>query len=278
MKIIFILLLVMTIGCNDRRAQTDCQTILEFNSEATKAFASNIKELGLAEMTDFERCVLVSTIMHSLNDLNQSKTTVVDSFYIRNYYLADIGTSFSFVAAKNKKYYFIHAPKISDFMLQGEDHQLKFYDKLADGDVALKDSLQFSFVKINSTSLDKFLTNEVFRNGDLEQQQILAGRLLPEIFSMWNFEIGIEGFKEAIQNEPDENRAYIMQQIAPMIERKVGLRAGYKIYSFEPFGWFFIEFYMQENDRLAANLFFVPQNRSRGVAVHTEWAKYRHCK
>jgi hypothetical protein len=262
--------LVFLIGCDNRKPESSFDGKY-FNMQAKESFFQNREKYDLRSMNEMEKCVLEKTIANELDDLNDWRTAIIDSFYVRRYFLYSINTDFSFARTIRGDFYFIAIPRLNDYLLHDFTCMHPYYDCVRDGTIRLKDSVELAVSKINSTMLDEFFKKEVHHSRPLKQQREESVRLFHEFFPhMMLDHISWEMLIEELANEPEPNRTYIGNFLDPLAMREPMITGNVDclIYKYEPFGWLFYDFYVDAGNsaRISLDIYFIAHKNSEKLS------------
>jgi hypothetical protein len=280
-KNILIYLLLLLLGCQNDRAQMPID-IESFNKNAKENFFRNYETYDLTSMNELEKCVLERAVSNRLDELNDWRLAIIDSFYVRRYHLATLSTFFSFVSTKHGDFYFIALPRLDDYLVHNYACMHPYYDCVEDGSIRLKDSVELSIAKINSSMLDEFLVKEVFHSRPMDLQFKESEKLLSEFFpNMGRDRLSWEMFVEELAKEPEPNRDFITNFFKPIATRRplITQLRDYRIYKLEPFGWLFLDYYIDETDvgRIALDIYFVAHKQSWRLSYALDNRRDRDC-
>jgi len=245
-------------------AQSTDEILLNFNSRARESFNENDFTAELSSLDDLSRCVLRKSIDNYLNRLNNWKLSVIDSFYVRNYPMEGLLSSFSFVATKSGKFYFVYLPLYDHYWLSSKEYY--YNDKTSH--LELKESFWGPVRLINSSMVDDFFNKEVFVSNNNQRQFQKAIHLLPFIFpDLIEHRIQLSTFLESIKKtESAKDFALIKEKIDPIVSRRQYISdrdSDYLIFS-TPTGFLFLDFYPESNSGQLRLNFYLILTKIRG--------------
>jgi hypothetical protein len=229
-----------------------------FNIQAKNSFTKRFDSLDLYPLTDSSKKKLKNCIERQLDEINDWRTVVLDSFYIRNYRCGTMG-SFSFVAV-NGKYHFLYLPRLFDFFDVG-----KYY---YNGEDTSESTIgpEFAITRINSAGMDEFLENEIFSSPTKKSRFKVASQFLREILPELTREpITLNKFGYWLEQQPIENQNVIGSVILPITERKPIFNndRDYMVFHVESMGFVFFDFHLDDNASLnmVLDIYFIPYGR-----------------
>jgi len=273
-KLLLLLISIFFVGCS--REEKIQRETLDFNRAAKESYVKNLNSYDLKPISEWQMCILNEGITKYLDSINNWRTEIIDSFYVRNYNFKDLGTHFTFVSTKKGEYYFLYLPQLYEYITTNE------YYKFVNGRFELKDSLNITVAKINSSMLDHFLETEVFDSNDIQSQYNQTDHLLDALFpELFYHELLISSFLDSLKKEPQKNYEHIKEIIDPILFKEKHTRFGvdFRIYDLNPFGFILLDFSEQETNpaKLKLDMYFIPHKFGYIVTSAIEPLKYKQC-
>lgn len=261
------------VACQNSSCPPDSDVMRDFNAAARSQILSKFDTIDLFPMSDREKCILKETISGFLDELNDFKITQIDSFYVRNYTLEDLGRNFSVVMIKDR-YYLLALPRLFDYWYTD-----KYYNPTADGYKLRGPDGAIS--RINSAGFDEFISNEVFVDSSsytLGHFMVMLNAIFPELTHK---EIRPREILEWIAEQPPQNQDVIESSLGPIIgsRGKWRLPRDWRVYRIDYFGFVLFAF-KERNDVLkpiTVDIYFLPFVERLGTFYESDDVKYKNC-
>ncbi|HTF17551.1 MAG TPA: hypothetical protein VK658_05730 [Chryseolinea sp.] len=202
------------------------------------------------------------------------KTVQIDSFFIRNYTLDDLGRRFSIVLIKNR-FYLLFLPRVLEYWYSDAfyTHKAGYYE--------LKQP-EFAVGRVNSASFDEFVANEVFMEKGEGLSVDHALMLLEEIFpELMRKEADDAELIDWIQVQPTSNREVIEAVVSPILSRKPSFRYphDWAAYKLDHLGYFLFDFNLKNDlaGGVVLDIYFLPFFHRYGMSYDIDKLKYKMC-
>jgi hypothetical protein len=272
----FFLLITIILACqNEKQAMCNDDLLTKFDQQAAKYFLENQDKLDLSTMRPFEQCVIHDVVTKYLDRYENWRLTIVDSFYFKTYRVSDINIDFSFVSNNHGDYYFLMFPRIHEFLFG-----TTYYDDNHDGTRTLRDSVEFSLVKIISDMVDRFFDKEVTHTHPLNDQFQQANRLVNEMLFPDLSELDPQTFFDSLGRQPLENSQYVQDFLNPIITKsdlKMFDGNEYQILLYYSTGYIFVEYAESSGSQIAINFYYIPKKDSFKFRYGVDQVLFKEC-
>lgn len=273
---LYVSFLIAAAACRpvpDRDSQRD--TFSEFNKFASKQLVASFDSIDLYPMSHRERCIMKNVISQYLDSFNSYRLVQLDSFFIRNYYVTDLGLNMSIVKA-HQRFYLIVLPKLYEYFYT--DHYYRF--RGADYELSKP---EFAVAYVNSDLLNTFIRKEVFRDDGNSMQFERAKALLIEVFpELTRNEVAdASELLNWIHEQPPKNRDVIQAFFRKIMERKpiLSYTQDWVAYKISYLGYVIFDFKLVGNvaPRIAVDVFFIPYTHRFGMGYEVDEKKFENC-
>lgn len=261
------------VACQKNSCPPYSDVMRDFNAAAQNQILSKFDTIDLFPMSDREKCILKKTISEFLNELNDFKITQIDSFYIRNYALEDLGRNFSVVMIKDR-YYLLTLPRLFEYWYTD-----RYYNQTAHG-YKLRGA-DGAISRINSQGFDEFVSNEVFVDSSsytLGHFMVMLNAIFPELTYK---EVPHREIQEWIAEQPPQNQDVIESLLDPIIgsRGKLMMPHDWRAYRIDYFGFVLFAFRVNSDvlKPITVDIYFLPFVERFGTFYETDDVKYRNC-
>jgi hypothetical protein len=234
---------------------------------------ANHKDIFINSFNDLEACILQETISKYLNDINDYRLVILDSFQIRHYQIPLLNFTFDFVVTPDCQVHFIALPKLYEYT-HAHRHSRA-------GEKLILNDPSSSVCQMNESELDVLLDNYVFlRKWTPDVQKERANRLLRELFGgVVGYPVDWNVVTSYLNSQPE---SYSQQVFKRLDEESIGtsklINSEVEVFRYEPFGFTIVKYIVSTDDKVRLKLFFISNFEGyQFIRAEDDEGRYKEC-